>query len=206
MLDRGAQVTAIEPGEQLAARLARNTAGRPCRIVRARFEEVGDAELDAPYDLAAAATSFHWLDAAVAVPRVADVLRPAGHLAVWWNVHRGLADEDDPIHEALDPIHARFQTRSRRSSTTHAFDHDARVAELEAGGRFEVVAHERIEWPWTHDAASLRDLYASFSDWLTVPEPDRTHALDAIAATVDDRFGGRVTRSYSTVLFVARRR
>lgn len=63
-----------------------------------------------------------------------------------------------------------------------------------------------FEWPMRHDGASLRALFASFSDWSTLPEPDRSRALDDIAAIVDDQFGGVIDRRYLTVLYIARRR
>ena len=63
-----------------------------------------------------------------------------------------------------------------------------------------------IPFSHTHDAASLRALFASFSDWMTLPEPDRTRALDGVAAIVDDHFGGTITRVYTPAAYLARRR
>jgi len=207
LLDLGAHVVAIEPGHNMVERLRARVEGRPCEVVESTFEAAQiDRQVDGPYDIAVAATSFHWVDPSIAIPKLAGLLRVEGWLALWWNVHGALHGHDDEFGAAVGQIAARFQTKERRTATPYPFDIDARVADLTAGGHFEVADHVVLPWTWVHDSASIRALFASFSDWSTLPEPDRTQALDAVAAVVDERFGGTITRDYTTVLFVARRR
>ena len=54
-------------------------------------------------------------------------------------------------------------------------------------------------------ADELRRLFSTYSSVRTLPEPDRTHLLDALEALVHDRFDGTVTRPYLTVLYTAPR-
>lgn len=202
LLDRGATVVAVEPGVAMAARLRERVGGRSCTVVEAEFEH---ADLDGPFDLAVAATSFHWIDPAISFEKLANLVRPGGWLALWWNVFRDTDADDSAFAEGLSRIVARFQTAQRQASPTYALDAVLRRRDIEAGGWFDLVDEISFHWPYVHDAASLRALFASFSDWSTLPVPDRTRALDDVAALVDRRDDGTITRRYVTKLYVARR-
>jgi SAM-dependent methyltransferase len=203
LLDRGASVVAVEPGPAMAARLRERVAGRPCTVVVSDLET---AHLTGPFHLAVAATSFHWVDPVVGLDKLAGLVPSGGWLAVWWNVFRDVGPHDAEFAALLQPIARRFQTAERVVAITTALDEPARRAEIERAGHFEVTATPRFDWSITHDGPSLRALFASFSDWSTLPEPDRSKALDDVGAIVDDHFGGSITRTYSTKLYLARRR
>jgi SAM-dependent methyltransferase len=77
--ERGAAVLAVEPDARMAsvARLK----GIPIEL--ATFEQWEPAGRQ--FDLVVFAASFHWVDPAVALPKVRSVLRPGGRLALLWN-------------------------------------------------------------------------------------------------------------------------
>ena len=79
LLDRGATVVAVEPGVAMAARLRERVEGRNCTVVEAEFEQ---ADVRGPFDLAVAATSFHWVDPALGLDKLANLVRPGGLLAL----------------------------------------------------------------------------------------------------------------------------
>ena len=46
-----------------------------------------DAEVaDAAFDLAVAATSFHWVDQEVGLSKLGHALKPGGWVALWWTL------------------------------------------------------------------------------------------------------------------------
>ncbi|MCU1360568.1 MAG: Methyltransferase type 11, partial [Ilumatobacteraceae bacterium] len=203
LLARVAHVVAVEAGPQMAARLRQRVAGRACEVIESPFEH---ATVDGPFDLAVAATSFHWVDPIAGIVKLSELVPRGAWLALWWNVFRDVGPHDEAFAELLRPITQRFQTAERMSSVTSALDEPARRAEIQADGHFQLERVETFELPVTHDAASLRALFATFSDRSTLPEPDRTRALDDVGAIVDDHFGGSMTRVYLTRVYVARRR
>ncbi|MFJ8255518.1 class I SAM-dependent methyltransferase [Streptomyces sp. NPDC094466] len=81
LYERGARVTAVEPGDGMAGQFRRGLPDVP--LVR------GDGNnlplRTGSMDLITYAQAWHWTDPARSVPEVRRVLRPGGALALWWN-------------------------------------------------------------------------------------------------------------------------
>lgn len=98
--DRGANVTAVEPGIGMAMQLRAEIPH--ARLVRGDGNQLPFA--DASADFVTYAQSWHWTDAARSVPEALRVLRPRGALAMWWNV-------DDPASVWMAEQEARLARR-----------------------------------------------------------------------------------------------
>lgn len=79
LLDAGWEVMGVEPDERMAAVARRNCVP----VATARFEDWVPAVRDV--DLVCSGQAWHWVDPAVGCARAAEVLRPGGRLAVFWN-------------------------------------------------------------------------------------------------------------------------
>ncbi len=128
LLERGAaRLVAIEPDPELAAFLLTVTDGRP-EILHTTLEEA--ALPPATFDLAVAASSFHWIDAKAGLAVVRRALRPGGWWAMWWT-HFGDDSRPDPFRDAIDPVLTDLPSSPGASGI--ARDAEAALAALDRG-------------------------------------------------------------------------
>jgi len=208
LLGAGAAVHAVELNEALAARLRAKFAGADLAITVAPFES---ATLpDAGFDLAVAATCFHWLPADVGIARCAAAVRPGGAIALWWNFF-GDPDRPDPFHEALTEV-LRAKAPELLDGPRgfgdgvrppHALDIEARVEEMCGSGHFVEPVHEVIAWTGRHTPAQLRALFASYSPWIALAQGRREPLLDDLERLAHNAFGAVVERPYLTPIYLA---
>lgn len=86
-LDAGCVVHAVEPNAPMREAAAERLGGREgFHAVDGRAEATSLA--GASVDLVAAGTAFHWFDAAPTRAEFARILRPDGHVVLFWNVRR----------------------------------------------------------------------------------------------------------------------
>jgi SAM-dependent methyltransferase len=204
LLELGARpLIAIEPDPALAAYLGETLGGR----VDVRVTTLEDAEIPAgAFDLAAAASSFHWVDEAIALEKVLDALEPGGWWAMWWTLFGERAKPDafmratSQLLEGLDAS----PTRGGEGRPAYALDTDRRVAALRTAG-FRDVEHSLTRWQATWDTPGIRALYGTFSPIARLDETRRTEILDGVARIAEQDFAGRVERTLVTSLYTARR-
>ena len=204
LLELGARpLVAIEPDPALAAYLIDALGDR----VEVRLSALEDALLvSESFDLAVAASSFHWVDEQVGLGRISAALRPGGHVALWWTVF-GDSSREDPFRAAVDPLMqelARSPSHPTQDGPPFASDGGTRVAALETAG-FEDVTPSRLEWAYTWDTDGIRGLFGTFSPILALDPEGRETLLDAVAHIADTDFGGNVTRPVVTALYTARK-
>lgn len=190
LLAAGVHVTALEPGPRLAHELRTRY---PAATVHQQTAETAELAR-ASFDLAVAATSVHWLDLDVVLPRLHDALVDGGHLAVWKNDF-GDPAVSTPFRDRVEQIVARRDAPPR---TERALDAAAWPVELTAGGYFELVHARTFRWSIRLSADQVRALFTTFSNWST----DEVEQAAAAAREL----GGHVTEHYLTPLIVLRRR
>ena len=203
LLELGADpLVAVEPDTGLIAFLRDRFGGG----IELRAQALEDAELEDDFDLATAASSFHWIDEARGLERIHGALRPRGWVAIWWTVF-GDANREDPFRDAVEPLMSELPLSPSQADDgrpAFASDGGARVAALEAAG-FESVTAERIEWEHVWDTDGIRGLLATFSPILSLEREQRESLLDGVAHVADAEFGGRITKPLVTALYTARK-
>lgn len=188
LLAAGLHVTAVEPGERLAQRLHASHPAADVLVARAE-----DAELAADsFDLAVAATSIHWMDLSIVVPKLHRALRPDGMLLVWRTV---FGDPDVPLTPFRQRVMQIVAQRGPLASPgTGPEDAEATAGQLTASGLFAVDRSSTFRWSIDLDEEGVRRLFATFSDW----SPDE---VNRAAAAVRD-LGGTVVEHYLSWLLV----
>jgi SAM-dependent methyltransferase len=203
LLEAGASVVAVEPNANLAAYL-RGTFGTDLTVLEATFEEAPLAE--DVFDLAVAATSFHWVDQEPGLTKLGRAVRPGGSVALWWTLFQDPTALDEfsfAADEVLGPrTPAVFEEPDR---PPFQLDTEHRLRDLARWGHLEGLESEIIAEPRALDARQVRALYASVALVLRRSPEERAAVLDDLEALVHQRFGGRVERTFVTALYTGRR-
>jgi SAM-dependent methyltransferase len=198
---RGYEVVANELGAGLADVARRKLAPFPAvTVVHSGFEAW---PLPAqPFDAVFAATSFHWIDRAVRVPKSADALRPGGALAVVCTHH--VAGGDEHFYVDVQRCYERWDPDTPRGSRLPAAaairsDSD----ELAASGRFRQTAFRRYEHEVTYSSQQYCDLLLSYSGHRAMEPTAQRELLSCVVRLIDERYGGQVAKRYMNELAVA---
>jgi SAM-dependent methyltransferase len=204
LLDLGARILALEPDPALAAYL-KATLGAGIEI---RVTALEEAELEAAgFDLAVAASSFHWVDEEPGLARLFEALRPEGWIALWWTLF-GEPGKPDAFIRATSPLLEDLKTSPTQAATPgrppYALDATARIEALRGAG-FEDTAHESVRWEARWDTAGIRALYGTFSPIARLAEAHKSEILDGVAYIAEREFGGRVERTLITSIYTARK-
>jgi len=203
LLDLDARLLVLEPDPALAAYLEETLDA----CIEVNVVTLEDAELAAArFDLAVAASSFHWVNEKLGLAKLYETLRPGGWVALWWTLF-GEGDKPDAFISATSPLLENLTaspSRGTEGRPAHALDSEARLGALLAAG-FEDAEHELARWEARWDTSGIRALYGTFSPIARLDEPRKTEILDGVARIAEREFGGRVERMLVTSLYTARR-
>jgi SAM-dependent methyltransferase len=210
---RGFRIECVELGAGLAAVARRNLAAFPQVAVHVGAFETWPVEAGA-FDLAIAATAFHWIDPAVRYAKVARALRPpadgraGGAIALFWNHHiKSAADQDffdnvQVVYERAAPEKAKKWVRLPLAEEMGTPEKQR----IEESGLFGAVTVRTYRWDQVYDAASYVDVLNTYSDHRDQPAEERERLFQGIAEMIDSQYSGRVTKGYLTILYVAHRK
>jgi ubiquinone/menaquinone biosynthesis C-methylase UbiE len=166
LMDLGHDVVATDPDRAMLDRLSRNLP--EARTIVASAEELPMG--DRAYDVVVAAQAFHWFDLDRALPEIARVLKPGGHLALVWNTR----DESIPWVRRLGRI----------IGTQEQLDEPAQVlTDSELFGEVEQASF--THWQQV-DRKSIQDLVLSRSNVAVLDEEGRAAKLAEVLALYDD--------------------
>ena len=193
---RGAEVLALEPDPRMAE-IAR---AKGLAVEVATFEEWDDA--GRTFDVIVFAQSFHWVDPAVALPKVRRLLSSGGQLALAWNrlfpVSPSRADFAVVYRDFLDAA-SPLVTATPTGGTGSGMDSAELLAELEqAGFTVDMHVYERGE---QYTSGQWLDLVFTYSNHLVLPADRAAELRERLAAVIGD---GGVRVGGDTLLISAR--
>jgi SAM-dependent methyltransferase len=197
LIDRGCTVLGVEPDASMAA-IARS---HDVTVEDGTFESWDPR--DRIFDLVMSGQAWHWVEPVAGAEKAAAVLRPGGHVAVFWNRGRndpGIAAAIDAVYERLAPPLATPPQELRPGISAT----DERVEVFRQADRFSDMETRTFDWDTTYDRGEWLELIATHSDHLVLPDAQRAALLEAIGDVIDD-FGGSVACHYSTLLMFATR-
>jgi hypothetical protein len=152
-----------------------------------------------------AATAWHWVDPGIRYRRAWELLRPAGHLALWNAAHvfpavgdpffAGIQDVYDEIGAGSPPGAARHQPAGLPD------DRD----EIEASGLFTGIVTRHFDWEISYTADEYIRLLDTFSSHIAMAQWQRDRLYGEIRRRLAERPDRALRRHWGCVLHVARR-
>ena len=187
LVETGARVIAVEPGNAMRAELER--ALPDVEALRGAAEDIPLP--DQSVDCIAVGQAFHWFRHDEAIPELHRVLRPCGGVALVWYSR----DPDNPIYHEIGELIAPFVPPDRQ-------DEDEWPRPLGESELFGPLEERRFSFVQELDTDTVAERIASVSFVAAAPAEARRE-LDAAIRRVADELGGLITVPYVTRAYVS---
>jgi SAM-dependent methyltransferase len=208
--------------------VARQLQAAGCRLLglepdprMAAFARAGGTELELStfedwdpagrtFDALVSGQAWHWVDPVVGARKAAEVLRPGGLFAAFWNVGdvppdaaAAFAAVYDQV--APDSLGAGAYRRSGSMIDGYGAILDKAAEGLSAAGAFGAPERWRIDWHQHYSREEWLDVLPTQGGNTTFTGLRLSALLDGIGRAVDE-LGGGFTMQYGTLALVCRRR
>ena len=201
MAERGYRITCVELGANLAAIARRNLAEYDVEVQVGEFESWPLP--DEPFDLVMCVSAFHWLDPAIAMPKMARALRAGGAIAITSGGH--IAGGDTQFFNDVQACYEAHMPGTPPGLRLEAADEmPLEAPALAESGLFEPPQMQRYVWLREFTTDTYIGELNTYSGHIALSDEDRGALLACIRRMIDERWGGRITKAYVTDLAVAR--
>jgi hypothetical protein len=147
--------------------------------------------------------AFHWLDHAVALPKIAGMLRPRGALAYTAGGH--VDGGTSEFFAAAEECYMKYMPGTRPGLRLSAAESIPLASPLtDDSGLFEKAESRRHLWLREFTTATYIDELGTYSGNLELSVEKREALHACIAHMIDTRYGGRIVKAYLTDLHIAR--
>ena len=196
----GCQVLGVDPDARLAE-FARHSGV----VVEVSTFEAWEAA-GRKFDAVVSGESWHWVDPVAGAAKAADVLRPGGRLAVFWNTGQPPAGLDEAFAEVYrrvlpESLVARLGKRSIEEA--HSAMRAKAADGVRAAGAFDEPEQWRFEWTQSYTRDEWLDALQTSGG--AIPESQLVDLLEGVGDAID-RVGGSFTMNYITFVVTAVRR
>ena len=195
----GCRVVGIDPDGRLAE-FARQTG---VEVEVSTFEAWDPA--GRRFDAVVSGESWHWVDPVAGAAKAAEVLRPAGRLAVFWNTGQpptSLADAFAQVYHRVlpEPLVARLDKRAVEE--VHSAMRAKATEGIRRSGAFDEPEQWRFEWVESYTRDQWLDALQTSGG--AVPEGQLSDLLEGVGEAIDT-CGGSFTMNYLTFVVTALR-
>ncbi len=194
---RGLPGIAVEPSAEMGA-VARANLPDTWTVEQSDFETC-DAGGQRDWPLITCAQAWHWIDHEVGIARGAELLRPVGTLALFWN--RPSFVQDD-LRRELDEIYDRLAPDMQSSLRGRGVEPKGQLSGLEdepPPDGFRRVRRDELRWERTYTSDEWVALLGTHSDHRMLAPGHRAELHGAVRAAIDSH-GGRFTLPYRVEL------
>lgn len=199
----GNRLLGIEPATAMADTVRAKLADHPNVEIRTSSFEEADIE-PRGFGLVACAQTYHWLDPATRVDRIADTLRPGGAAAIFGNMPVWPSNTAC-FHERVQDVYRRIAPELAHSGPFRSPD-ELPPHPFEGSDRFTDLQQHSHPWSWTLSATEYAGLLRTHSPHAALDPEAREQLLTGISDLVNTEFGGHVTEHYVALLALARTR
>jgi trans-aconitate methyltransferase len=160
---------------------------------------------DRRFDLLTAGQAWHWVDPHRGPVKAAAVLRPGGHIGLFWNQAR----PDPSVRPALEAAYARYAPQLGQQSVLigrrDVALYESVAESFRRTGEFVDVAVEVFGHDVDYSCEEWVELAGTHSDHHTLPPAQLADLLAELRRQIDQA-GGRVPVHYEATLVAGRRR
>ncbi|GIJ57836.1 class I SAM-dependent methyltransferase [Virgisporangium aurantiacum] len=159
------------------------------------------------FDAVVAGQTWHWIDPVAGAARAAEVLRPGGRLAVFWNAHQppsGLAEAIVAVYRRVLPDSPMAAAARADASDAYAVMAGTAADGIRAAGGLGEPEQWRHDWEHVYTRDEWLDQVPSHGGHSQLPAGQLDAILAGIGAAVD-AVGGSFPMRYTTVTVTALR-
>jgi SAM-dependent methyltransferase len=189
LLQTGARVVALEPGEQMLAQLQLAVPGAEALHAAAEAIPLPNESVDA----ATMGQSFHWFRHDEALPELHRVLRRGAGIALMWNWR----DQDSPLQKRLNDLIEPFVPSGRKRGGEW-------LEPLDASPLFSPAEKREFRFSQRLDAQAVVDRITSISFIASAAAADRERVEEQLRTIVEGE-GGEVELPYVTHAYFSRK-
>jgi len=190
LLAHGANVSVIEPDEDMRRILVRRSPD--VRVLNGRAESVPAP--DGTFDAVFSSSAWHWFTQPDATIELARVLRDDGTIYVWWN---GFSTENpwmtDFVSLRESPSDLRVRVRGRR-------------VEFDPDGPLVDVHDFDLEWTWPRTIDEVVGVFETYSGVIIQSDEERRALEQVLRERLTERFGDGVIELEMTLRGTSARR
>jgi SAM-dependent methyltransferase len=196
----GCQVLGVDPDPRLAE-FARHS-GVPVEVSRFEAWEAAGRNFDA----VVSGESWHWVEPVGGAAKAAEVLRPGGRLAVFWNTGQppaGLDHAFGEVYRRVLPESLAFRLDRQSIEQAHSTMRTTAANGIRTTGAFDEPEQWRFDWTQSYTREQWLDALQTTGG--AIPDSRLVGLLDGVGEAIH-AVGGSFTMNYVTFAITAVRR